>query len=262
MTADPTVTTNPTIELLNQHGSVRRYRTDPVPRAVIEAIVVAAQRASTSSNLQLFSAVVVTAQETRDRLAELCGDQAHIRQAPVFIAWCADRSRLDRACELRGYTQNTDTVESFLVAAVDTAIAMQNATVAAESLGLGMCYIGAIRNNPADVIELLKLPRHVVPIAGMTLGWPTRAPMIRPRLALDTVLHWDEYSHEGLDAHLADYDQAMIATGIYGGRQVGAGDSRDEVDDYGWTEHSARRVNSPTRVGLRSVIEGQGYPLK
>lgn len=255
------MTTNPTIDLLNQHGSVRSYRADPVPRAMIEAIVVAAQRASTSSNLQMFSAVVVTAEETRTQLAQLCGDQQHIRQAPVFIAWCADRSRLDRACEVRGYVQNTDTVESFLVAAVDTAIAMQNATVAAESMGLGMCYIGAIRNNPADVIALLKLPQHVFPVAGMTLGWPTRAPMIRPRLALDAVLHWEEFSNDGLDAHLAAYDQAMIATGIYGGRQVGAADGRAEVEEYGWTEHSARRVNGPTRVGLRRVIEGQGFPL-
>ena len=256
------MTSNSVIDLIHQHGSVRHYRTDPVPRAMVEAIVVAGQRSSTSSNLQMFSAVVVTAPETRAQLAELCGNQEHIRQAPVFIAWCADRSRLDRACELRGYTQNTDTVESFLVAAVDTAIAMQNATLAAESLGLGMCYIGAIRNNPAAIIDLLRLPRHVVPISGMTLGWPVRPPRIRPRLPLDAVLHWEEFSNDGLDAHLADYDRAMIATGIYGGRQVDAKEGEAEAEDYGWTVHSARRVNQPTRVGQRAVIEDQGYPLK
>ncbi|MCB0073414.1 MAG: NADPH-dependent oxidoreductase, partial [Caldilineaceae bacterium] len=243
------MTSNSVIDLIHQHGSVRHYRTDPVPRAMVEAIVVAGQRSSTSSNLQMFSAVVVTAPETRAQLAELCGNQEHIRQAPLFIAWCADRSRLDRACELRGFTQNTDTVESFLVAAVDTAIAMQNATLAAESLGLGMCYIGAIRNNPAAIIDLLRLPRHVVPISGMTLGWPVRPPRIRPRLPLDAVLHWEEFSNDGLDAHLADYDRAMIATGIYGGRQVDAKEGEAEAEDYGWTEHSARRVNQPTRVG-------------
>ncbi len=132
----------------------------------------AGQRAATSSNMQLTSVVAVTDAATRRTLSELCGDQKHIAQAPIFLAWCADRARLDRACELRGYTQDTTTVESFLVAAVDVAIAMQNATLAAESLGLGTCYIGAIRNNPQDVIELLQLPKHVMPIAGMTVGWP------------------------------------------------------------------------------------------
>ncbi len=84
---------------------------------------------------------------TRLRLAELCGNQAHVAQAPVFLAWCADLERLDRACELRGTEQVTDYVENFLVAAVDVAIAAQNAALAAESLGLGICYIGSIRNN-------------------------------------------------------------------------------------------------------------------
>lgn len=254
--------TNATIDLIHRHGSVRSYRPDPVPRELIEQIVAAGQRSSTSSNLQLWSAVVVTQESKRHALARLCGDQEHIRQAPVFIAWCADRSRLDRACELRGHVQNTDTVESFLVAAVDTAIAMQNAALAAESLGLGMCYIGAIRNNPADVIELLQLPRHVFPVSGMTLGRPAVTPPIRPRLALDAVVHWEHFSNDGLDERLDDYDEAMIATGIYGGRQVRTQPDQADVEHYGWTEHSARRVNSPTRTGLRSVIEQQGFPLK
>ena len=83
--------------------------------------------------------------------------QPIIGEAPVFLAWCADRARLDRVCSLRGYEQNTETLENFLVAAVDAAIAAQNAALAAESLGLGICYIGSIRNNPAEVIKLLDL---------------------------------------------------------------------------------------------------------
>jgi len=89
------------------------------------------------------------------RLAELCGNQLHIAEAPVFLAWCADLNRLDRVCELRGYKQVAEYVENFLLAAVDTAIASQTAALAAESLGLGICYIGSIRNNPQAVIELL-----------------------------------------------------------------------------------------------------------
>jgi FMN reductase (NADPH) len=120
--------------------------------------------------LQTYSIVAVTDAEKRARMAELCGNQKQILQAPVFLAWCADLSRLDRICRLRGYEQVTAYVESFLVAAVDAAIAMQTAALAAESLGLGICFIGAIRNEPVQVIELLALPQLVFPISGMTLG--------------------------------------------------------------------------------------------
>ena len=184
---------SPTIEQIHRHASVRSYRPDPVPVDQVEAIVAAGQRSSTSSNLQMFSVVAVTEQSTRERLAVLCGNQEHIAQAPVFLAWCADLARLDRACQVRGYEQVTQYVESFLLAAVDTSLAMQNAALAAELMGLGICYIGAIRNRPQEVIDLLELPRLVFPIAGMTLGWPAVEPMLRPRLPLSAVLHWERY---------------------------------------------------------------------
>ncbi len=256
----PTLTT-PTIEVIHKHRSIRAYKPDPIPREVVEAIVAAGQRASTSSNLQLTSVIAVTDPAKRERLAELCGNQDHIRQAPVFLAWCADRARLDRVCALRGYTQNTDTVESFLVAAVDVAIMMQTATLAAESLGLGMCYIGAIRNNPREVIELLGLPKRTFPISGMTLGWPDADPILRPRLPLEAVLHWETYNPDDEEALLA-YDQAMIETGIYQGRQVPVPGKPEEVEAYGWLEHTARRVSQPMRTHLRAVLREQGFPLE
>ncbi len=252
---------NPTFDLIHRHGSVRSYRPDPVPQETIEAIVAAAQRTSTSSNMQAYSVVAVTDPMARARLAELCGDQAHIAQAPVFLAWCADLARLDRACELRGYTQETGYVENFLVAAVDAVIAAQTAALAAESLGLGICYIGSIRNNPAQVIELLGLPRLTFPVTGMTVGWPAVEPPIRPRLPLPAVLHWECYDPQH-DAELAEYDRAMAATGIYEGRQVPVPGKPGEMEDYGWTEHSARRVAQAIRVGLREVLERQGFALK
>jgi FMN reductase (NADPH) len=253
--------TNPVLDLMADHGSVRRYRPDPVPAETVSAIIYAAQRASTSSNLQMWTVIAVTDAERRGRLAELCGNQAHIAQAPLFLAWCADLARLDRACELRGYTQMTGYVENFLVAAVDAAIAAQNAALAAESLGLGICYIGAIRNRPLDVIEFLGLPRYTFPIAGMTVGWPAVDPPKRPRLDTAAVLHWDRYDRSREDELLRAYDRAMIATGIYQGRQVPVPGAAEGMEDYGWLEHSARRVSQPTRAELRAAIEEQGFAL-
>ena len=253
---------SPTIEQIHRHASVRNYRPERVPVEQVEAIVAAGQRSSTSSNLQMVSVVAVTEKSTRERLAELCGNQEHIAQAPVFLTWCADLARLDRACQLRGYEQVTRYMESFLLAAVDTSLAMQNSALAAESMGLGMCYIGAIRNRPQEVIDLLELPRLVFPIAGMTLGWPAVEPNVRPRLPLRAVLHWERYDQRHAEEALAEYDRAMVATGIYDGRQVTAPDKEGQMEDYGWTEHSARRVSQPARTHLREVLHGQGFALE
>lgn len=252
---------NPTLELVHRHGSVRDYQPEPVPPDMLETIVAAAQRSSTSSNLQMMTVVAVTDSAKRRRLAELCGNQQHIAQAPAFLAWCADLHRLDVACELRSYTQVAEYVENFTLAAVDTAIAAQTGALAAESLGLGICYIGSIRNNPQDVIELLDLPRLVFPVTGMTVGWPAKTPALRPRLATGAVLHWERYNRDQAEA-LRDYDRAMIATGIYEGRQVPAPGKPEVMEDYGWMEHSARRVSQPTRTFLRQVLAKQGFELK
>jgi FMN reductase (NADPH) len=253
--------TTSTIEQIFKHSSIRHYREDPLPKETVEKIIAAGQRGSTSSNLQTYSVVAVTNKEKRDRLSEFCGNQSHIRQAPVFLAWCADLARLDTVCRMRGYNQETDYVESFLVAVVDAAIAMQTATLAAESMGLGMCYIGAIRNHPEKVIELLDLPRHVFPISGMTLRWPDTASRLRPRLSLSAVLHWEQYSEEGLASDLLAYDRTMIETGIYKGREVPVPGGTGEVEMYGWMEHSARRVSRRIRTGLRKALSDQGFEL-
>jgi FMN reductase (NADPH) len=252
---------NPTLSLIHAHGSTRRYKPDPVPVPVIETIVSAGQRVSSSSNLQACSVVAVTAAETRRQLSVLCGDQHHVAEAPVFLAFCADLARLDQVCSQRGYAQIAEYTENFLVAAVDAAIFAQNCALAAESLGLGICYIGSIRNHPQEVIELLGLPRLTFPVTGMTVGWPERPPRLRPRLPLEAVLSWEQYHPAGADS-LQAYDREMAATGIYERRQVPVPGKPGEVEDYGWLEHTARRVSQVVRPELRQVLENQGFLLK
>lgn len=252
--------TDSTLDLIHAHGSVRRYKPDPVPASVIETIVAAGQRASTSSNLQAYTVIAVTEAATRARLSELCGGQKHVAEAPVFLTFCADLARLERVCELRGYTQNVEHIESFLVAAVDAVIMAQNVALAAESLGLGICYIGSIRNNPQEVIDLLGLPRLIFPITGMTVGWPEKPPRIRPRLPQREILRWERYQPP-LDEALFEYDRIMAATGIYDQRQVPVPGRPDAVEDYGWLEHTARRVSQAVRTNLRAVLEKQGFGL-
>jgi FMN reductase (NADPH) len=210
----------------------------------------------------MYSAVVIQDAERKSQMAELCGGQRHIEEAPVFIAWCADLSRLDRMCKQRGCDHVYEYLENFMLASVDTAILMQTATIAAESLGLGMCYIGAIRNNAQGVIDLLDLPRLVVPVSGMTLGWPQKESTPRPRLPLDGIVHWEHYDEVKDADALAELDQAMIETGIYQVRQVPIPGQPEHVENYGWIEHSARRASTPHRMDLREVFEHQGFALK
>jgi FMN reductase (NADPH) len=251
--------TTPVIELIYQHGSVRQYKSDPVPSKLVEEIIAAGQRASTSSNLQTYSVITTTDRSKINQIQEITRGQKHISQAPVFLLWCADFSRLKRVCIHQGYDLNADNLERFLVSSVDAAIASQTAGLAAESLGLGFCYIGAIRNHPQQVITLFELPELVFPLFGMTLGWPEQAPRIRPRLPLKAVLHEETYKQDDLDL-LKEYDQIMIETGIYQNRQV---DRQDQDHaDYGWMEHSARRVSKPSRPDLRKTVIKAGFLLK
>jgi FMN reductase (NADPH) len=252
---------NSTLDLIQRHASIRHYKPDPVPASVIETVVAAGQRASTSSNLQEYSVIVVTEATRRDRLAALSSDQAFIREAPACLVWCADLARLARVCQLRGYTQVMEYTDTFLTAVMDCSLAAQTAALAAESLGLGICYVGALRNSLPEVIELLGLPRLVFPLFGMTLGWPAKEALIKPRLPLASILHHETYNPDQ-EPSLREYDTAMIATGIYQGRQVPTPGKPEDVEDYGWTEHSARRVSKAARTGIRLVLEKQGFALK
>ena len=249
---------NPTIEVIKRHGSVREYKQDPLPEEWIEIIITAGQRASTSSNLQTYSAVVTTDPDKKNKLQEISGGQKHISQAPVFILWCADFSRLKRVCDLQGYKIEAGYMENFMVATVDAAIAMQNAALAAESMGLGICYIGALRNDPDGVREIFNLPELVFPVAGMTLGWPKKPPFIRPRLPLGAILHWETYQSDDRE-YLDEYDKEMNKTGIYKGRE---GDNKIDSSQYGWLEHSAIRSSKPSRPHLKDSIIKSGFTLK
>ena len=252
---------NPVLDQIHKHGSVRRYKPDPVFDVLVETIVAAGQRASTSSNMQTYSVIAVRSADVRKQLAEISGGQKHVSEAPLFLLWCADRYRLEKLNQMRGYEHDAEYLEAFLVAAVDASLAAQNAALAAESLGLGICYIGGIRNNTARVIELLGLPKHLFPVTGMTLGYPEEEPLIRPRLPLSAVLHWEKYDPDQQEALLA-YDRAMIETGIYKGRQVDVPGKDGEMEDYGWLEHTARRTSQPKRTEMSAVVRAQGFGLK
>lgn len=248
----------PLMKEMRRHRSIRRYKPDLLPAGMLEAIVSTAQMASTSSYMQQYSVVRVEEKERKARLARLSGDQRQIHECPTFLVFCADLYRLKRVCEREGTQIQTDYAEAFLTAAVDVALLAQNVALAAESLGLGIVYIGGIRNHPAEVIDELALPDLVFPITGMCLGYAAEQPAGKLRLPLPAVLHSEQYQLETVDAHLDAYEAEIIDLEMFRHMETG------EV--YGWMARAARRMAYSDPKSLRSavgrVLRAQGYGLK
>ena len=205
---------NTVIDTLVAHRSVRSYTAEPVPPGTLETMVAAAQSAATSSNLQTWSVVTVEDPAARARLSEIAGNQKHIVEAPLFMVWLADLSRAARIGDRAGQDlEGLAFLETFLVAAMDAALAAQNAVVAAESLGLGGVYIGALRNNVGAVAAELGLPPGVMPIFGLCVGHPDPAKpaSVKPRLPQHAVLHRGRYSTDGEVGLVEGFDASLTA---------------------------------------------------
>ena len=240
-----------------RHRTVRRYRTDPLAHHVVPTLVAAAQSAPTSSNLQLWSVVAVTDPVRKARLAALAGDQEHVRTAPLLLVWLADVARARALGEGEGVGRAARAVRARArVGGHGAARRGENAVVAAESLGLGTVYIGALRNHPAQVAAELGLPGGGVAVVGGVVGAPApagggRGPRRRRGAA---VLHAERYRAVGQDQHVAAYEERIAP--FY----------REEGLDGGWRDRVVDRLRVPGalrgRAHLRTTLAALGFPSK
>lgn len=248
---------NTAIDAILDHRTARAYLPDALPSGTLELLAAAAQSAPTSSNLQAWSLVAVTDPARKTRLAQLAGPNKQIEEAPLFLVWIADLARaraIARQYDAPG--DGLDYLESFLLAAIDASLAAQNAVVAADSLGLGSCYIGAIRNQPEAVAAELGLPPEAVAVFGLTIGYPdpSRASEVKPRLPQTSVLHREQYGNAVQAEDLAAYNGAL--------RQFQAEQNMPLVD---WTELISRRIGTTPalkgREELTTVLRRLGFKL-
>jgi len=184
---------NSVIQVLNAHRSIRSYRPDPILESVLDEILHAATRASSSGNMQTYSIIVTRDAERRARLWELHFHQDMIRQAPVLLTFCCDWRRMIHWCELSDAAPGYDNFLCFLVGAADALIAAQNAAIAAESHDLGICYMGTTLNRAPKLIEFFDLPRHVFPVTTLVIGYPNESPGVRARLPIESIVHHERY---------------------------------------------------------------------
>lgn len=246
---------NQVIELMKKHRSIRQYLAKDISEENLTTLLEAGQWASTSSNLQAYSVIVVRDESKKRSLAALCGNQQHVIDCPVFLIFCADLHRIRLASQLHTASVHLDTVEPFLVATVDTALMAQNVLLAAESIGLGGVFIGGIRNNSSLVSELIALPELVYPVFGLCLGYPQQEaiPGQKPRLPKGAIVHEEQYQGETQQKWIQQYDQLMqdYYTNRTGGKRTES-----------WSKNVSEVYCEPRRVQLKSFLEAKQFGLK
>lgn len=244
---------NQVIELLKNHKSIRKFKETKIDEDKIKTIIEAAQCASSSSFVQAYTIIEVNDSAKREEIAKLSGDQIYVKQCAVFLVFCADLSRLELACKMHNTEMKQGCTEPFIIATVDTALAAQNAMIAAESLGLGGVYIGGIRNNPAKMCELLEIPHNVYPVFGMCLGYPDHNPDIKPRLPIEVIFKKEKYSNDGDIDKIMVYDE--LTKEYYIKRTKGKRDDR-------WSEQMAEKMEKELRPHMREFLKRKGFEMK
>jgi nitroreductase len=189
-------------DIIFNHRSIRKYRPEAIPGEVMDRVLEAGSRASTTGNMQVYSMIVTKDDAIREKLWDAHFRQDMVLQAPVHITFCADFNRFSRWCRLRKAEPAYDNFLSFFTASIDALLASQNVALEAEANGLGICYLGTATYMADRLIEILDIPAGVVPVAAMVMGYPDEEPGLTDRLPMEAVVHketYHDYREEDID---------------------------------------------------------------
>lgn len=235
-------------------GVCRLYREDPLDPALVRTLCAVALSAPSKSDLQQRDIVVVTDPAIRAELDAITGFDWQ-PAAPVLLVFCANHQRFHDCHRLAGVPMVNHHLDGLFNAAVDAGIALQAFVTAAERIGLGCCPLSVLRNRADRVSALLGLPERVIPVAGLTVGWPARPPRIAPRLSLAATVHENRFTTDR-DAGIREYD-----------RRRGPPPRQRETErfgekpDYGWSDEKARQYADPQRDDWGAFVRARGFSL-
>jgi nitroreductase/FMN reductase [NAD(P)H] len=238
-------------------GVCRLYRPEPVEPALIRTLCAIALSSPTKSDLQQRDIVIVTDPGVRARLDAITGFDWQ-PAAPVMLVFCANHARQRLCHELAGVPYANDHLDGFFNAAVDAGIALATFVTAAERVGLGCCPLSVIRNLAGEVSDLLGLPDRVIPVAGLTVGWPARPPRISPRLSLAATVHENRFAADQVEG-IREYDRRRAEVQPFARQRDG--DRWGEKADYGWSDDKARQYAVPQRTGWGAFVRAKGFSL-
>lgn len=242
---------NNTIETILNHRSIRKFKDQPLSNEEIHTLVSAAQHASTSSFVMAYTIIGVTDPEIKAELRKVSGQKWVENNGHLFV-FCGDLHRVqDRIDEQdAGDLQlNLESTEQFIVTIVDASLAAENMAVAAESLGMGICFLGSLRNDINRVNELLQLPDHVIPLFGLAVGYPNHDPEVKPRMPFEAVYHENKYKPiEEQSKVLDQYDEELKA--YYENRSF-----NQKLDT--WSKQMTRKYRTATRMDVGPYVQAK-----
>ena len=195
------------LSILNNRKTIRKYNTDDVDQDLLNELINSSCRASTTGNMQVYSIIETRDSEMKEKLAPCHFNQPMVTEAPVVLTFCADFNRFNKWCRQRKAEPGYDNFLSFMTAAIDAIIVAQTFCVAAEAKGLGICYLGTTTYMAEQIIDILKLPKGVVPVTTISLGWPAEDPEQVDRLPLNAIMHREkycDYSEQEIDLYYAE----------------------------------------------------------
>lgn len=238
---------NEIIRLLHNHRTIRKFTNQEISKQQIRTIVEAGQRASTSSYVMAYSIIGVTDETIKKELRKVSG-QPYVEENGYLFVICADLNRnyhLDTMKDLENKKKNIESTEQFIVTTIDAALVTQNMVIATESLGLGACFLGSLRNDINRVNELLELPDYVIPLFGLAIGYPADKPETKPRLPFEVVFHENTYN-KNKQQEIKDFDETILS--YYQKR------STNNKKDT-WTDQMARKYAVPTRMDVGPFVQ-------
>lgn len=241
---------NAVINLLKNHRSIRKFTEQQLTDEQIQTIVESAQAASTSSYYQAYSIIGVTDPELKKELRKVSG-QSYVENNAHLFVFCADLNRMLQSQNedtQEKMKQNFENTEFFMMACIDSALAAQNAVIAAESMGLGICYIGSLRNNIARVNELLKLPDFVIPLFGIVVGYPDEKPELKPRFNLDAIYFENQYNLK--NENIKQFDE--VTEKYYEKRST-----NNRKDN--WSNQIGSKLVHPIRMDVGPFVKSKGF---
>ncbi|MDT8402012.1 MAG: nitroreductase family protein [Bacteroidales bacterium] len=244
------------LDTLIKRKTIRKYTDKDVSMELLDELLYAACRASTTGNMQVYSIIETRDSKMKKKLAPCHFNQPMVEQAPVVLTFCADFNRFNKWCRQRKAEPGYDNFLSFMTAAIDAIIAAQTLCVAAEEKGLGICYLGTTTYMAEQIINILELPAGVVPITTITIGWPDEDPEQVDRLPLKAILHKEKY---------CDYSEQEIDN--YYSEKEARNDSKQFIDENNletlaqvFTEVRYKKSDNETFSGLLlDVLKKQGF---
>ena len=201
---------------LETRRSIRKYADKPVSEELLNRLMSLAARTQTMGNLQLYSVIVTRSEEMKERLAPAHFNHPMVKEAPVVLTICADFNRTSTWARCRKAEPGYDNLLSFINAATDALLYTQTLCNLMDEEGLGYCYLGTTVYQPQQIIEALHLPKLVMPVATLTVGWPAEEPALSDRLPLESFVHQERYNdYMGKDIDTYYYNKEHLEENLH-----------------------------------------------